>query len=334
MHAVIDSILSENTAYYRRLKQELVGRLLVNEKGTLFQKTIKGSKYLYIRKKGRSKDVDRYLAPVSTEKAYFYQGLVEQRKKDIQALRQTKYALNRLRDRSMHHEDYPSIVKELFQLMDKEGLWVECLELIGSWCFKIYQNHFGVEYYPERTIDVDFAVSIPYTGSPVKIGAKLQELGFQEEINRFDESIVYRSGEIKVEFFRERTGNGSRQGKPYVPELDIAPQALPYLKILLNRPFTVSIRDLGKVTIPSMPAFLVHKLIIADERRDQGKKTKDYRQTVAVAKAVARDEDLFEEAQAILSGLHKKQRQKVKASCRRAEEYIPGSSGWLVKVLS
>ena len=333
MNAVIDSILSENTTYYRNLKRELVGRLLVNEKGNLVQKKIKGNSYLYIRKKGKEKNIDRYIAPVNTENANFYQKLIEQRQKDIQALRQTKYALKRLRDRSMHYEDYPAIVKELFQLMDKEGLWVECLELIGSWCFKIYQSYFGVEYYPERTVDVDFAVRIPYTGNPVKIGAKLQELGFQEEINRFDESIVYRSGEIKVEFFQARAGNGSRQGKPYVPELDIAPQALPYLKILLDRPLTVSIRDLGKVTIPSMPAFLVHKLIIADERRDQGKRTKDYRQAVAVAKAVARDADLFEEAQTILSGLHKKQRQKVKASSRRAEEYIPGSSGWLEKVL-
>jgi len=333
MNAVIDSILSENTAYYRTLKRELVGRLLVNGKGYVIHKKIKNNSYIYIRTKVNKKDIDRYIAPANTDTAKFYQGLIEQRKKDIQALRQTKYALKRLRDRSMHHEDYPYIVKELFQLMDKEGLWVECLELIGSWCFKIYQNHFGVEYYPERTVDVDFAVSIPYTGSPVKIGAKLQELGFQEEINRFDESIVYRSGEIKVEFFRDRAGNGSRQGKPYVPELDIAPQSLPYLKILLDRPLTVSIRDLGKVTLPSMPSFLVHKLIIADERRDQGKKTKDYRQAVAVAKTVARDERLFEEARAILDELHQKQRRKVKASSRKAEEHVPGSSGWLEKVL-
>jgi len=333
MNTVIDSIISENTAYYRTLKRELVGRLLVNEKGYLVHKKVKNSSYLYIRKKVNKKDIDRYIAPVDTNTAKFYQRLIEQRKKDIQALRQAKYALKRLRDLSMRHEDYPEIIKDLFQLMDREGLWVECLELIGSWCFKIYQNYFGVEYYPEKTVDVDFAVQIPYTGNPVQIGTKLQELGFQEDINRFDESIVYRSGEIKVEFFRDRAGNGSRQGKPYIPELDIAPQSLPYLKILLDRPLTVSIRDLGKVTTPSMPAFLVHKLIIADERRDQGKKTKDYRQAVAVAKSVARDPQLFEETKAIIHGLHKKQRQKLQASSGKAEEHIPGSSGWLEKVL-
>ncbi len=333
MNAVIDSILSENLAYYRRIKSILVGRLLINERGTLISKQKNGKAYKYLRKKVKGQSFEKYIGIEDSMYVRNIEWQVKQSKNDLEQLRLAKDALKKLRAKNMQTENITGRIKELFQLMESEGLWDEGLQLIGSWCFKFYQNYIGVEYYPERTIDVDFAIKIPYQGRPAKIGKKLVELGFQEDRNINDGSIVYLGGDIKVEFLTDQKGNGRSRKDPYIPELDIAPQAVPYLRILLDHPVTHSIRDLGRVTVPSMPAFLIHKLVVMNKRRDPAKKEKDLRQAKAVAKAVARDQEQLETLRRIFQDLHKKRQKMAYNSVLEADDMVRGATAVFQEVL-
>jgi hypothetical protein len=233
----------------------------------------------------------------------------------------------------MQQEDFTGRIKDLFQLMESEGLWDEGLQLIGSWCFTFFQNYLGVAYYPERTVDVDFAIRVPYQGRPAKIGEKLVELGLQEDRNTRDGSIVYLGGDIKVEFLTDQKGDGKSRKDTYIPELDIAPQALPYLRILLDHPVAYSIRDLGKVTVPSMSAFMVHKLVVVSKRKDLGKKEKDLRQAKAVAEALEKDPEQLEDLRAVFRGLHKTRQRMVRNSALEADASVRGAAAVFQKVL-
>ena len=46
------------------------------------------------------------------------------------------------------------IVKDVLKAFDQAGLWEDGLELIGSWCFFMYQKHLGAKGLPLKTIDI------------------------------------------------------------------------------------------------------------------------------------------------------------------------------------
>lgn len=325
MNLVIDNILDENILYYQTRKTSLVGRVLINGRGSIRRRNFNGRLYTYLRRNFKGRKFDEYVGPHESHESKHTELYIKKTRKFIEELRGTRHALKRLGAKKMNQEDFTQHIKDLFVLMEKEGLWDEGLQLVGSWCFKVYQNFFGVEHYPERTIDVDFAISIPYRGNPVEIGTQLKRMGFEEEFNRADGSIKYVSSQMQIEFLKSRKGDGKKEEGPYIRNLDIAPQALPFLNILLEHPRTETLRDLGKITIPSMGAFLVHKLIVAPKRKEEWKKEKDYRQAYFVAKAVLRDKAEMTGVTEVFKGLHKKRQKMMLKSSREAGKYVPGA---------
>ncbi|ACV69170.1 nucleotidyltransferase family protein [Desulfohalobium retbaense] len=326
MNLSIDNILDENIAYYRARKTSLVARVLINGRGSIKRRTLGGHVYVYLRRNFQGTKVETYLGPEGSLPSNRVEKKLHKIKLTIEELKKSRHALRRLGVANMNKENFSQQLKDLFQMMDDEGLWDEGLQLVGSWCFKVYQNFFQVEYFPERTIDVDFAIPIPYKGNATAIGAQLKNMGFEEEFNRKDGTISYISSDLKVEFLKPRHGDGRKESDPYIKELDIAPQALPFLNILLENPRTATIRDLGKITIPSMGAFLIHKLIVADRRRDQGKKSKDYRQAFFVAQAVLRDSSELENVGTVFQKLHKKRQRLMLKSSKHADMYVTGAT--------
>ena len=337
MSLVIHGLLNESREYYRALKRELVGQLLINPRGHLRRNVVNGKSYLVLRQCRHGKCHDVYIgredSPLS---AYFMAGL-EISKKAVISLREAKLAMMELHmpKPDIQSEDFFPIIQRIFQALGDQGLWEEGLEVVGSWCFKIYQNYCGVEYYPDRSLDVDFAVTIPYQGKPTDVGKMLKELGFIEEFNYGDGSIAYKSGDFKVEFLKNRVGDGrarkeiNQEGR----DLGIAPQALPYMGILLGHPMEITARDIGKVVVPTMPAFLLHKLIVAEKRKKEDKRAKDYRQADTVARAIMDDEALIAETGRIFHGLHKAWQGSIEKSARRLAENYPWQSGAVTAVL-
>lgn len=335
MAIAIRGILSESREYYRKLKRELVGRLLINTRGSLHQKKAAGKVYVHIRRMAAGVRSEHYLG---TSNDAFVKGVdrsIAISRTALADLRQAKAAMKELHMQSEEiiSQDYMPLLRDIFQVFEGKGLWDSGLELIGSWCFKIYQNYCDVEFYPERTIDIDFAVRLPYSGKAVNIGDALKAIGFTEEINAADGSIRYVGGSLLVEFLKVRKGDGQARGgdKSYEPDLGLAPVAIPYLGILLDNPMTLKLRDLGRVVVPSMPAFMLHKLIVADERRQPDKRAKDFRQAEAVAKAILADAMVADVAR-IAGAMHKKWRGKLVKSARQLSETQP-SSGAVLGVL-
>ena len=51
------------------------------------------------------------------------------------------------------------LVRRILAMFERHGLWEDGVELIGSWCFYLYQRHLGVKAYPFKTQDIDFLSS-------------------------------------------------------------------------------------------------------------------------------------------------------------------------------
>ena len=320
MALVLNGILEESREYYRKLKRENVGRLLINPRGSLYRKDEGGSSFVYLRRIERGTKRHIYIGRDDSGYAAAMVHGVALHSKAISSIREAKAAMKELGmpNQEIKTEDYFPIVQELFQTLADAGLWDEGVTLVGSWCFKVYQNYCGVEFFPERTLDVDFAIRLPYRGKKVNLGDMLKSLGLEEVINHADGTVFYRSGELSVEFLKDRVGDGRERGSVYEADVGIAPVAVPYMRILLSNPMEIKARDLGRVVVPSMAAFFLHKLLVASERRKEDKRRKDYRQVEAVAKAILTDPAMVADVKRIADGMHKKWVKKMVASAGKA----------------
>lgn len=330
MTAVITGILKESRDYYRNLKRELVGKLILNSGGSLITKSIRGGEYLYIRKNIQKKRIDLYVGPKTNDLDIEILQKLNSRKRNIKQLRESKLAMKELRvDRAeIINEDYLPSLRALFERFEKDGLWDECLQIIGSWCFIIYQNNFGVEFYPERTLDIDMGVKIPYKGRPIDLSKILKSMGFDEQFDYQSDIVKFRCSDFIIEFLQYQQGDGARRKKGGdAQDLGITTQALPYLNILLDNPTILIARDLGRVCVPSMPAFVAHKLIVAACRRDVAKKIKDYKQVEAVCKTIAWNPKEIADLAEIATRMHKSWCKKMVRSFSEMSKYVPDSRG-------
>ncbi len=59
-------------------------------------------------------------------------------------------------------------VARILKVFSENNLFDEGVELIGSWCFQLYQKHLGAPQFPLRTQDIDFLIPNPYRGKENK----------------------------------------------------------------------------------------------------------------------------------------------------------------------
>ncbi len=288
---VIDQILDESRDYYLDYQARLVGELLISPVGSIKRKKGWGGGFLYLHKRKGRKLVDVYLGGENDPTVQRLAEKIKNRQRLIGELRSTKKALNLLKAGKMAQalRDFTEPLRKLLTEMQRLGFFEAGIELVGSYCFKVYQSHFGVEWFPLRTLDVDFAIPLPYKGPSADLESVLKELGFRQEF-RGDGTIFYEGNGLIVEFLQLRKGSGSE--KPIVQELSTVPISLPYLNLLIDNKVEVSLRDIGRITLPSMPAFMLHKLLIASLPTRKEKREKDFKQVCAVAKSIIVDENL------------------------------------------
>jgi hypothetical protein len=56
------------------------------------------------------------------------------------------------------------VIFKVLKVFADANLFDEGVELVGSWCFWLYQKKLGVKNYPLRTQDIDFLIPNPYRG--------------------------------------------------------------------------------------------------------------------------------------------------------------------------
>jgi hypothetical protein len=319
----IEQIWDESRDYYLDYQARLIGELLITPVGSIKRKNGRGAGFLYLHKRKGRKFEDIYLGRDNNPAVQRLAEKIKNRQRLIRELRSTKNALKLLKAGKMAQalRDFTEPLRKLFSEMERLGLFSAGVELVGSYCFKVYQSHFGVEWFPLRTVDVDFAIPLPYKGPYADLEAVLKELGFRQEFQS-DGTIFYEGNGFKIEFLQPRKGGGAKEQIAAVRELSTNPIPLPYLNLLLDNKIEVSLRDIGRIALPSMPAFMLHKLLIASLPIRKEKKGKDLKQACVVAKKIVREENLMGEVRNLLKKMPAPWRRKVADSVLTISDYV------------
>lgn len=319
---VIEQIWEESRDYYLDYQKRLIGELLISPVGSIKRRKSWGGWFLYLHKRKGQGFEDVYLGSETDPPVKKIAEKIKNRQRLIRELRSAKNALKLLKANRMSRalKDFTGPLRKLLAAMEELGFFEAGIELIGSYCFKVYQSHFGVEWFPLRTMDIDFAVPIPYKGPPADLEAVLKELGFRQEFCT-DGTIFFEGNGLKIEFLQPRRGSGTKGRLREVKELSTVPIPLPYLNILLDHKMEVSLRDIGRIALPSMPAFALHKLLIASLSERKAKREKDYNQVCAVAKKIITEKNLIDEVHKIFVDLPQSWRKKINASARILPEF-------------
>lgn len=176
------------------------------------------------------------------------------------------------------------IVKKILKVFEENHLWEKGIELIGSWCFILYQKHFGVKAFPLRTVDIDFLIPLPYRAKKkIDLIGLLEPLGFKTGFNS-DGSMYLWSADLKIEFLTAERGKGTNKAKE-IENLSLKAIPLRFVDILLKNPVIVEEEGI-KISIPNPAAFAMHKILISARRKKSEKKHKDLEQALHVLEAI------------------------------------------------
>jgi len=171
-----------------------------------------------------------------------------------------------------------NLIREILKIFADSGLFDEGVELIGSWCFQLYQKHLGAKNFPLVTQDIDFLIPNPFRGKehPDFI-KKLGDLGFRHDF-KHDGSLYLWNAELKIEFITPEKGRGVDTAIK-IKKLGINAIPLRFVMLLLDNPITIVEAGIS-VLVPNPANFCLHKLIIASRRRKSDKRLKDLQQSV------------------------------------------------------
>lgn len=165
---------------------------------------------------------------------------------------------------------------DILRVFHKHNLFQEGVQLIGSWCFNLYQKHLGVKEYPLRTLDIDFLIPIPYRGVRHEDFIKdIEKIDFRCNFNS-DGSMFFWNSELKIEFIVPEKGRGDKR-VVHIRELGLKAIPLRFVNLLLDNPIYVNESNM-KILLPNPVNFCIHKLLIASRRKSLDKKLKDLEQ--------------------------------------------------------
>lgn len=172
-------------------------------------------------------------------------------------------------------------VNRILRVFADNGLFEEGVELIGSWCFHLYQKHLGAKSFPLRTQDIDFLIPSPYRGKEHQdFIEQLKALGFNCDFN-MSGSLYLWNGDFKIEFITPLRGRGLEQSKK-IKAFGFNAIPLRFVDLLLNNPINVNDNGIN-IRVPSPANFCLHKLIIASRRKKIEKSLKDLQQAICVS---------------------------------------------------
>jgi len=170
------------------------------------------------------------------------------------------------------------LILEILKVFDRHHLFDEGVELIGSWCFLLYQKHLGAKAFPLRTQDIDFLIPNPYRGQE-RDGfiSDLEALGFRCDFRR-DGSLYLWNSELKIEFISPEKGQGV-EGSIKVKKLGLNAIALRFVNLLLEKPIRIKEGNID-ILVPAPAHFCLHKILIASRRKNRDKAAKDLQQAL------------------------------------------------------
>lgn len=218
-------------------------------------------------------------------------------------------------------------VVHILKAFSDNKLFTEGVELIGSWCFKLYQKHLGAGNFPLATLDIDFLIPVPYHGkeNPDFI-RQLQALGFKRDF-KSDGSLYLWNAELKIEFIAPERGRGA-DNAINIKKLGLRAIPLRFVNLLLANPITLTDQGL-KIRVPSPASFCLHKILIAARRRQADKRLKDLQQAVYTAAIVPGPE-----LSGLFKSLPKPWQQTINQALIKAKAQLPLLGKEIAKIMA
>ena len=207
-------------------------------------------------------------------------------------------------------------IVNILKVFAKNNLFDEGVELIGSWCFQLYQKHLGAKRFPLRTQDIDFLIPNPFLGRDHRYFIKqLEEIGFNVDF-KMDGSLYLWSTDLRIEFLTPNKSRGTSRAIK-IKKLGINAIPLRFVNLLLDDP--IRIEDSGvKILVPNPVNFCLHKLIIASRRPKKDKSLKDLQQAICTSVIIDKQELLK-----LFSSLPKKWKATILRMLDKADETLP-----------
>lgn len=192
---------------------------------------------------------------------------------------------------------------------------LEYVVIVGSWAEYLYEesNYFDFFISSIRTTDVDILVK--NIRKPDKKVDLLSEFEKNDFDIMFDNSGITRllKNHLEVEFLVREMGPG--QVEPYdILSLGLKGEGLRYMDYLIDYSIPVEVNGY-KILIPAPAAYVIHKLIIHQDRKEE-KKEKDLRAIENMLTFIRRNEKELALVKSIYAGLPKKAMKRVDEVCR------------------
>jgi hypothetical protein len=208
------------------------------------------------------------------------------------------------------------LIDQILKVFADHGLFDEGVELIGSWCFHLYQKHLGAKPFPLRTQDIDFLIPNPFRGKFHKdFVESLEKIGFHRDFKN-DGSLFLWNAELKIEFITPEKGRGVDEAIT-IKKLGVSAIPLRFVSLLLDDPITIMEQNI-KINVPRPVNFCFHKLIIASRRRNAEKQLKDLQQSICTSVVIDR-----KELRKVFESLPKKWRIAVLKMLGKAKAELP-----------
>lgn len=322
----IKNILNESKEFYLEQKNFLIAQISLLPKGTIKKKNVKGNDYYYLQYRKDKKVVQDYIGKTIPKQLKTDLG---HRKKLEDELKNVNRALKLLRSKNTDGMSFSKIVEKIFRKMTELGLWDSGVEIIGAWCFNIYQKYLPIKNYPLRTQDLDILVPYSYKGKKFDFTSYLKELGFEERFNP-DSSTYYSAGSLKIEFLSP--GKGKKKISPTIKELNLNPQYLYFVEMLLENSIEIKIAPGIKAKLPSPSSFLIHKLLIASLSTRKEKKEKDIKQAIHIGNYVIKNRKEREQLITSWGAISKSWKNKIIRSLSNSEDIIPSERNTILEL--
>ena len=322
----LKNILNESEEYYIEQRKFLTAQISLLPKGAIKKKQLKGNEYYYLQYRKGEKIIQDYIGKTIPKQL---KDDLEQRKKLKNELMEVKKALKLLRSENTEKTSFNEVVEKIFRKMTELGLWESGIEIIGAWCFNIYQKYLPIKNYPLRTQDLDILVPYSYDGKKFDFTSYLKELGFEERFNP-DSSTYYTAGSMKVEFLAP--GKGKKNISPTIRDLNLNPQYLHYVDMLLENTIEIKIAPGIKANLPAPSSFFLHKLLISSLVNRKNKKVKDIKQAIHIGNYILKNKDEKTKLISSWKRLSKSWQDKIKKSLEQSEDIIPGERNTILEL--
>lgn len=170
-------------------------------------------------------------------------------------------------------KNYP-LFRDVIKKFDKIGLLDEIV-IVGSWAIELYKIYFDDDIYlPSiKTMDIDILCPQHLKHKKVDLSREFESLGFELYFDYPSMLTKLIHPEIEIEFMVNKIAEGN-VNPVKIDKLSVYATALRFLSILEDNILIISFDEI-KVKTPMPSAFVLHKFIISQRRKEKLKAQKD-----------------------------------------------------------